>query len=261
MQRFGGRFEGKVALVTAAAQGIGRAVAERIASEGGRVAVTDLRADAAQRVADELTKAGHEAIGLACDVTSRDAVTAAVASTVERFGRLDVLVNNAGGCIVNSAYTDVTDDEWHSQLDLTLIGANRCIQAALPHLLESHGNVVTIGSVNGLVAFGNIEYSTAKAGLRSLTQNLACEYGSQGVRFNLVAPGTIRTPNWDDQPGRLERLAGMYPLGRVGEPEDIAAAVAFLGSDDAAWITGITLPVEGGVLTGPATGWMGPQND
>ncbi len=255
------RYEGKVALVTAAAQGIGRAVAERIASEGGRVTVTDLRADGAQQVADELTKAGHEAIGLACDVTSRDAVIAAVATTVERFGRLDVLVNNAGGCIVSSAYADVTDAEWHSQLDLTLVGANRCIQAALPHLMESHGNVVTIGSVNGLVAFGNIEYSTAKAGLRSLTQNLACEFGAQGVRFNLVAPGTIRTPNWDNQPGALERLAGMYPLGRVGEPEDIAAAVAFLGSGDAAWITGVTLPVEGGVLTGPATGWMGPQSD
>jgi len=255
------RFEDRVALVTAAAQGIGRAVAARIASEGGQVAVTDLSADAAQRVADELTKDGHHAIALACDVTSRDAVTAAVAATVERFGRLDLLVNNAGGCIVNSAYTDVTDDEWHNQLDLTLVGANRCIQAALPHLLESRGNVVTIGSVNGLVAFGNIEYSTAKAGLRSLTQNLACEFGAQGVRFNLVAPGTIRTPNWDDQPGQLDRLAGMYPLGRVGEPEDIAAAVAFLGSDDAAWITGITLPVEGGVLTGPATGWMGPQSE
>jgi meso-butanediol dehydrogenase / (S,S)-butanediol dehydrogenase / diacetyl reductase len=255
------RFEGKVALVTAAAQGIGRAVVSRIASEGGRVAVTDLRAEAAQQVAGELTEAGHEAIGLACDVTSREAVNAAVAATVERFGRLDVLVNNAGGCIVNPSYADGTDDEWHRQLDFTLVGANRCIQAALPHLLESRGCVVTIGSVNGLVAFSNTEYSAAKAGMQSVTQNLACEFGPRGVRFNIVAPGTIRTPNWDSQPGALDRLAGMYPLGRVGEPEDIAAAVAFLASDDAAWITGITLPVEGGVLTGPATGWMGPRND
>jgi NAD(P)-dependent dehydrogenase (short-subunit alcohol dehydrogenase family) len=97
--------------------------------------------------------------------------------------------------------------------------------------------------------------------MQSVTQNLACELGPRGVRFNVVAPGTIRTPNWDSQPGALDRLAGMYPLGRVGEPEDIAAAVAFLASDDAAWITGITLPVEGGVLTGPATGWMGPRSD
>jgi NAD(P)-dependent dehydrogenase (short-subunit alcohol dehydrogenase family) len=111
--------------------------------------------------------------------------------------------------------------------------------------------VVTISSVNGIAAFGNIEYAAAKAGQIAMTVNYAARYGGQGVRFNVVAPGTIRTPNWDNQPGTLERFSTMYPLGRVGEPEDIAAAVAFLASDDAAWITGHTLPVEGGILTGP----------
>ena len=117
--------------------------------------------------------------------------------------------------------------------------------------MKTRGNVVTISSVNGLAAFGNIEYSAAKAGQIAMTVNYAARYGELGVRFNVVAPGTIRTPNWDNQPGTLERFSKMYPLGRVGEPEDIAAAVAFLASDDASWITGHTLPVEGGVLTGP----------
>ncbi|MFI7064471.1 SDR family NAD(P)-dependent oxidoreductase [Kribbella sp. NPDC050124] len=242
------RFEGRVALVTAAAQGIGAAVARRIADEGGSVVVTDLQEGKVGEVVAEL---GERAIGLRVDVTNRDDVDAAVAAAVERFGRLDVVVNNAGGCIVTSVPEDATAEEWHQQLDLTLVGAARCIQAALPHLVKTRGNVVTISSVNGLAAFGNIEYSAAKAGQIAMTVNYAARYGGMGVRFNVVAPGTIRTPNWDKQPDTLERFAEMYPLGRVGEPEDIAAAVAFLASDDASWITGHTLPVEGGVLTGP----------
>lgn len=244
------RFEGKVALVTAAAQGIGAAVARRLADEGASVVVTDLQQDKAAEVAAAI---GEQALPLRVDVTSRDDVDAAVAAAVERFGRLDVVVNNAGGCIVTSTPEDATAEEFHAQLDLTLVGASRCIQAALPQLVKNRGNVVTIGSVNGLAAFGNIEYAAAKAAQVSLTVNYAARYGELGVRFNVVAPGTIRTPNWDNNPDALDRLSKIYPLGRIGEPEDIAAAVAFLASDDASWITGHTLPVEGGVLTGPGS--------
>lgn len=242
------RFEGKVALVTAGAQGIGEAVARRIAAEGGSVVVTDLQEDKIYALAEEL---GERALPVKVDVTSRADVDGAIAAAVERFGQLDVLVNNAGGCIVSSVPEDTSAEDFHRQLDLTLVGASRCIQASLPHLVKTRGNVVTISSVNGLAAFGNIEYSAAKAGQVAMTVNYAARYGDLGVRFNVVAPGTIRTPNWDNQPDTLERFKEMYPLGRVGEPEDIAAAVAFLASDDAAWITGHTLPVEGGVLTGP----------
>jgi NAD(P)-dependent dehydrogenase (short-subunit alcohol dehydrogenase family) len=242
------RFEGKVAVITAAAQGIGAAVARRIADEGGSVVITDLQEDKINELAKEI---GERAIAVKVDVTSREDIDAAIAKAVERFGRLDVLVNNAGACIVSTVPEDTTDEDFHRQLDLTLVGASRCIQASLPHLVKSRGNVVTISSVNGLAAFGNIEYSAAKAGQVAMTVNYAARYGSLGVRFNVVAPGTIRTPNWDNQPGTLERFKAMYPLGRVGESEDVAAAVAFLASDDAAWITGHTLPVEGGVLTGP----------
>ena len=242
------RFDGRVALVTAAAQGIGAAVARRLADEGASVVVTDLQEEKVVEVAAGI---GAQALGLRLDVTSREDVDAAVAAAVERFGRLDVVVNNAGGCIVSTAPEDTTAEEWHAQLDLTLVGASRCIQAALPHLVKTRGNVVTISSVNGLAAFGNIEYAAAKAGQIAMTVNYAARYGGMGVRFNVVAPGTIHTPNWDNQPETLELFSKMYPLGRVGEPSDIAAAVAFLASDDASWITGHTLPVEGGVLTGP----------
>ena len=241
------RFDGKVVLVTAGAQGIGEAVARRIAAEGGSVVITDLQEDKIGALASEL----GNALAVKLDVTVREEVDAAVAATIERFGRLDVLVNNAGGCIIESVPEDTTGEDWHRQLDLTLVGAARCIQASLPHLVKTKGNVVTISSVNGLAAFGNIEYAAAKAGQIAMTQNFAARYGGLGVRFNVVAPGTIRTPNWDNQPGTLERFKALYPLGRVGEPEDVAAAVAFLASPDASWITGHTLPVEGGVLTGP----------
>ncbi|MEV6413131.1 SDR family NAD(P)-dependent oxidoreductase [Kribbella sp. NPDC051718] len=241
------RFDGKVALVTAGAQGIGAAVARRIAAEGGSVVITDLQEDKIEALAAEL----GDALAVRLDVTVREEVDAAVAAAVERFGRLDVLVNNAGGCIVSTVPEDTSDSEWHRQLDLTLVGAARCIQASLPHLVKTRGNVVTISSVNGIAAFGNIEYAAAKAGQIALTQNFAARYGSMGVRFNVVAPGTVHTPNWDNQPDTLEKFKALYPLGRVGQPEDIAAAVAFLASSDASWITGHTLPVEGGVLTGP----------
>ncbi|HZC26284.1 MAG TPA: SDR family NAD(P)-dependent oxidoreductase [Actinopolymorphaceae bacterium] len=249
------RFEGRVALVTGAAQGIGRATAERLATEGAAVVVTDIDADGAVAAAAELAGSGATTLGLGCDVTKAAEVRGAVDATAERFGRLDVLVSNVG-VASDIEFEDVDDEEWNRQVDPTLNGAVRCIQAALPHLLGAPqgGAVVMVGSVNGLAAFGNEAYSAAKAGLVSLTQNLAMRYARRGVRFNLVAPATIRTNIWRRRlatdPQVLERMAAHYPLGRIGEPSDIAAAVAFLASDDAAWITGTVLRVDGGVLAG-----------
>ena len=247
------RFEGRVAFVTGAAHGIGRAVVFRLAREGASVTIADLDVPAAERTADAVKGCGGSALVVGCDVTDRASVDAAIAASGERFGRLDVLVTSAGGDTPEPPFPEAGDDLWQQQLDLNLSGVVRCIRAALPLLLASTvgGNVVTIGSVNGLRAFGSYPYSAAKAGLQILTKNLATEYGRRGLRFNLVAPGTVRTRVWDDQPGALDRLAQLYPLGRVGEPEDIAVAVAFLASDDAAWITGTILPVEGGILSGP----------
>jgi NAD(P)-dependent dehydrogenase (short-subunit alcohol dehydrogenase family) len=250
------RFAGHGVLVTGAARGIGAAVARRIAQEGGRVLVTDHDAPEAERTAAALRQQGLAAEALACDVGDRASVEAAVAHAVAAFGSLDVLVNCAAHCTPDMPlFEDDPDDAWARDLDITLTGTYRCCRAALPHLAASgRGAVVSVGSVNGLQDFGNHAYSAAKAGLGSLTRTLAGHAAARGVRANLVVPGTVRTSAWEGREDELDAVRPLYPLGRVGEPEDIAAAVAFLASRDAAWITGTTLVVDGG-LTAVNTGF------
>ncbi len=250
------RFEGYGVLVTGGARGIGAATARRLAREGARVLVADRDPAAATRTARALGEAGLHAEGIACDVADREAVEAAVTHAVDAFGSLDVLVNCAAHCSPDAPlFEDEPDESWARDLDVTLTGAHRCCRAALPHLAASgRGAIVSIGSVNGLQDFGNHAYSAAKAGLGSLTRTLAGHAAARGVRVNLVAPGTVRTSAWEGRDADLEAVRGLYPLGRVGEPEDIAAAVAFLASSDASWITGTTLVVDGG-LTAVSTGF------
>ncbi|GAB3163438.1 SDR family NAD(P)-dependent oxidoreductase [Myceligenerans halotolerans] len=242
-------FDGTVALVTGAAHGIGAATARRLHSDGATVVVADHDTDAARALARDL---GTRALATACDIHDRDSVDAAADAARSAFGRLDQLVTVAGGSVPTPDPEEVSDEQWSRLVDLNLTGTMRCVRAALPLLRESpRPAVVMVSSVNGLAAFGDEPYSAAKAGLSVLARNYAVRYGPAGIRFNVVAPGTVRTRVWDSQDGALERLAPLYPLRRVGEPEDIAAAIAFLVSDDAAWITGVTLPVDGGILAGP----------
>jgi NAD(P)-dependent dehydrogenase (short-subunit alcohol dehydrogenase family) len=250
------RFDGRTAVVTGAGHGIGRACARRLAAEGAAVVVADIDERAASTVTAELVGSGAQAIMVACDVTNSGSVTEAM-GVAAGFGGVDVLINTAGGDALARDPDDPDDEHWARMLDLNLVGVVRCIRAALPQLLgaAAGASVVTIGSINGLVAARSEPYSAAKAGLQNLTLNLAARYGPEGVRFNLVAPATTRTRVWDDQADTLERLTSLYPLGRVGTPDDIAAAVAFLASDDAAWITGITLPVDGGLLAAGPIRW------
>ncbi|GAA3609780.1 SDR family NAD(P)-dependent oxidoreductase [Microlunatus ginsengisoli] len=242
----------RVALVTGAAHGIGRATARRLAADGAAVAVADLDRAAADRVVAEIDGDGGRAIGLSCDVGDTGSVDAAVAATVDIFGALDTLVCVAGGARPVPAFTETADADWSALLDLNLTSVVRCCRAALPVLARSEraAGVVVVGSVNGLLPFGDETYSAAKAALVSLVTNLAADWGPRGVRVNLVAPGTVRTRVWDSQPGGADRLRGLYPLGRVGEPEDVASAIAFLASADASWITGVALPVDGGLSVG-----------
>ncbi|MFC9502364.1 SDR family NAD(P)-dependent oxidoreductase [Streptomyces sp. NPDC057002] len=250
------RFEGYGVLITGGARGIGAATARRFAREGARVLVADRDPAEATRTARVLRDEGLTAEGLACDVADRAAAEAAVAHAVDTFGSLDVLVNSAAHCSPDAPlFEDEPDESWARDLDVTLSGAYRCCRAALPHLAASgRGSVVSIGSVNGLQDFGNHAYSAAKAGLGSLTRTLAGHAAARGVRVNLVVPGTVRTTAWEGRDEDLEALRRLYPLGRVGEPEDIAAAVTFLASSDASWITGTTLVVDGG-LTAVNTGF------
>ncbi|MFF4756750.1 SDR family NAD(P)-dependent oxidoreductase [Streptomyces sp. NPDC002514] len=250
------RFAGHGVLITGAARGIGAAVARRLADEGARVLVTDHDLPAAERAADGLRRQGLAAEAFACDVSDRASVEAAVARAVAVLGSLDVLVSCAAHCTPDvPLFEDDPDDAWARDLDVTLTGGYRCCRAALPHLAASgRGAIVLIGSVNGVQDFGNHAYSAAKAGLDSLTRTLAGHAAPRGVRVNLVAPGTVRTSAWAGREAELDAVRGLYPLGRVGEPEDIAAAVAFLASRDAAWITGTALRVDGG-LTAVNTGF------
>ncbi|MER7194546.1 SDR family NAD(P)-dependent oxidoreductase [Streptomyces flaveolus] len=250
------RFEGHGILVTGAARGIGAATAARLAEEGAGVLVTDVDRPAAEKTAAALRERGLTAEAFDCDVADRASVEAAVARAVDAFGSLDVLVNNAYACTPDAPlFEDEPDEAWARDLDITLTGAYRCCRAALPHLAASgRGAIVSIGSVNGLQDFGNHGYSAAKAGLASLTRTLAGHAAARGVRVNLVAPGTVRTTAWEGRDDELAAVRGLYPLGRVGEPGDIAAAVAFLASRDASWITGTTLAVDGG-LTAVNTGF------
>ncbi|SEE93888.1 SDR family NAD(P)-dependent oxidoreductase [Ruania alba] len=263
----------RVALVAGGAHGIGRAICARLAEEGCQVVVADLEADAAERTATEVG-----GVAVVCDVTDQEQVRAAVGTATDRFGRLDILVPNVGVAAADSLET-IDDEGWAAQVEPTLHGAVRCIQEALPALLAAPGGgrIVATSSVNGMAAVGNIPYSAAKAGLINAIGNIAVSHGPRArgtagasagwVRANVVAPGTIRTRNWTEngpeQREMLERIPAVYPMGRVGLPEEVAAAVAFLASDDAAWITGVTLPVDGGLLTGPLThmmqlGWPEP---
>ena len=245
------RFDGSTAFVTGAAHGIGRACAERLADEGARVAIADVAEVDAQEVATTLTRgSGDPHLAIHVDITDPVSIDRAVQRAVDQFGRLDVLVNVAGGDVEHGDFEDITDDVWGRMWELNLMSVVRCCRAAIPHLRGSSRNpaIVTVSSINALLALGSEPYAAAKAGISALTVNLATSLAPAGIRVNAVAPATIRTRVWDDQEGGADRLRDMYPLGRVGEPEDVAAAVAFLASTDAAWITGHTLPIDGGLL-------------
>jgi meso-butanediol dehydrogenase/(S,S)-butanediol dehydrogenase/diacetyl reductase len=241
------RLQGKAALVTGGGSGIGRAICTRFASEGASVFVADVVGERAQEVAREIGGQPVQA-----DVT----LTADVARMVEAAGPVDILVNNAGGGIADDLL-EIDEEAWDSDVAVNLKSAFLCSKAVLPGMIERGGGViVNITSVNGMAFFANEPYSAAKAGLISLTRSMAVRYGRHGIRAVAIAPGTIRTPLWQDrvdkEPAIFERLVRWYPLRRVGEPEDIAAAAAFLSSDDAAWITGEVLRVDGGLLAGNA---------
>jgi NAD(P)-dependent dehydrogenase (short-subunit alcohol dehydrogenase family) len=248
------RFRGRVVVVTGGGSGLGRHMAHRFAAEGAAVAVVDVAEESAIKVAGEVSIAHARALACKADVTEVDQVEAMVKTTRQKLGPVDVLVNNAARA-TDRDFLDLDEEQWEEDVSIALKGSFLCSKAVLPDMIRrGSGVILNVSSVNALGYFGNEAYSAAKAGILSLTRSLAVRYGPSGVRANAIAPGTLKTPAWEDRRSRdpeiFERVAAWYPLGRVGEPEDIANAALFLASDEASWITGAVLPVDGGLLAG-----------
>ncbi len=246
------RFEDKVVLLTGAASGIGRATAERMAAEGAGLLLADVEADGLEETAKRCTELGAAVETCRCDVSQPDQVTAAVQRCVERFGRIDVLVNVAG--ILTLDHTlELTLERWNQVLAVNLTGTFLFCQAALPHLLESRGAIVNTSSTSALAGmpYGAV-YGASKAGVLALTRTLAVEYAKQGLRANAVCPGSIRTPmtTRSSLPKELDMslIQRAMPLDEPRGPETVASVIALLASEDGAHVNGEWIRVDGGTL-------------
>jgi 3-oxoacyl-[acyl-carrier protein] reductase len=246
--------EGRAALVTGAAQGIGAEVARRLAAGGASVAVLDVNEQAAQAVADEITGSGGRAIGVSADVSRREQVQAAIERVVGEFGGLHSLVNNAG-VIRDNLLFKMTDDDWSTVMEVHLRGAFLCSQIAQRHMVEArYGRIVCMSSTSALGNRGQANYATAKAGLQGFTKTLAIELGPFGITANAIAPGFIETAMTAATAQRMgttieqmrEAVASTVPVRRGGLPVDIANTVAFFAAEESGYVTGQVLYVDGG---------------
>jgi len=250
------RLDGKVALITGAGSGIGAASARYMAELGASITLAGIPAQGVEEVAAELAGRGAQTLAIPVDVTSDYQIKAAVARTIDVFGKLDVVVANAG---IQRHNTDVnlfeiTEEEWERTQDVNLRGVFRTVKHGLAQMIEqgSGGSIVIVSSITAIQGrTPNVSYMTAKTGLLGLNRHIAVHYGEKGIRSNAVCPGALaQTPDWDDHPdpeGRRAAMMSITPLGRLGTPEDIAPWIGFLASDDAGFATGGTYVVDGGI--------------
>ena len=242
---------GKVAIVTGASRGIGRAISEALARQGALVAMTDVLGDAAVQSAHELTAAGLKAEGYTMDVTSSESVQATVASIVERHSRIDILVNNAG-IVRDMVALRLKREDWDLVLNVNLTGTFTCTQAVLRTMMRQHGGrIISISSVVGQMGnAGQSNYAASKAGIIGFSKSMARELAVRGITVNVVAPGLIDTDMTRGLPENVRNeWASMVPLGRLGTADDVASAVCFLATDEASYISGQVLAVNGAMYT------------
>lgn len=244
------RLEGKVAIVTGSARGIGKATAVKFVKEGAKVVVCDVNIDQVKETVEELKAMGGEVIGLKLDVTDRENVAKLISDTVETFGKLDILVNNAG-ITADATLLKMTEAEFDRVINVNLKGVFNCGQAAAGYMAEHGGGVIlNASSLVGIYGnFGQTNYAATKAAGIMMSKSWAKELGKKGIRVNAVAPGFIMTPMTEKMPEKvLDMMKEKCPLRRLGTAEDIANAYAFLASDEASFITGTVLSVDGGVV-------------
>lgn len=254
-----GRLEGKVAIITGAGSGIGRATAELFAREGAAVAVLDVNGDAATAVSDAIRAGGHPAMAMATDVTDDAQVRAAVAAVAAELGPINILYNNAG--IGSSGAVDVAEDaDWDRCFDINVKGSFYCSRAVVPSMEEAgKGSIINQASVAALVGIANFAaYCSAKAAVVGLTRSMSIDLAPRGIRANAIAPGTVYTPLMEPMltargGGDLQKGLAMtitkYPIGRLGDVSDIAGAALYLASDEAAFVTGSVLTIDGGMTS------------
>jgi NAD(P)-dependent dehydrogenase (short-subunit alcohol dehydrogenase family) len=257
------RLAGEVAIVTGGSQGIGQAVASRLAAEGAAVAILARTAQNVSRATDELLARGAQAMGVPCDVTDRAQVHSAVEQVVSKFGRVTVLINHAG-LFKHAPFVDMTDEMWDEIIRVNLTGMFIVGQEVARQMVAQGlgGRIVNMSSVAGRIAHSDqTAYGVTKAGIESMTRSMAMDLAPYGIIVNAVAPGTIETPfsvgNLSEE--AVAKRVGRIPLGRLGLPEEVAAVIAMLASRDAAYVTGAVLAIDGGLTVGGIRAQAKPQ--
>ncbi|WP_216830839.1 3-oxoacyl-[acyl-carrier-protein] reductase [Alkalihalobacterium elongatum] len=244
------RLKEKVAVITGASSGIGEATAKKFATEGAKLVLVDLKKVDVDRTIEDIKSLGAECIGIEADVTDRPKVEQLMKATVDHFGKIDIVINNAG--ITQDAKLEkMTEQEWDNVIDVNLKGVFNVAQAAAKVMIEQKSGVIlNASSVVGMYGnFGQTNYAAAKWGVNGMTKSWAKELGRHGIRVNAIAPGFVTTPLVDKMPEKVkEMMKGKSVLGRMGKPEDIANGYTFLASDEAQYITGTILSIDGGTV-------------
>ncbi|MDE3117464.1 MAG: SDR family oxidoreductase [Nitrospirota bacterium] len=246
------RLQGKVALITGCSVGIGEAIARRFAREGASVVITGRRKELLDKVVGDITGEGGRAIAVAGSVTDEAHARAAVDQAVRAFGKLDVLVNNAGIGAFGKLLHETDDATWDDVLAVNLTGAFRMTRAAVPAMLKAGGgSIINISSIASLVGIPMLAaYAASKGGMDALTRCTAIDYAKQGIRCNAMNPGLVATPmaaSLISDQARLDQVLSNYPIARPGTPEEVAALALYLASDESAWMTGTIVPIDGGM--------------